>query len=137
MQKEPTHGRFYFDDGATYDGYCIEAVPEGEPNAQPRRMRHGQGVQAEKGARYEGEWKDDKMHGEGKLTFPSGAHYSGTFADNKFSGSGTYVWPSGERYEGEFADNTMHGSGVYVDSDGVRWRGAFYNGVGPGLQQLI
>ena len=43
--------------------------------------------------------------GQGRLEFPSGAKYEGDFVDNKFHGHGRYTWPNGSFYEGQFVEN--------------------------------
>ena len=98
-------------------------------------MRHGQGVYIEGDYSYEGEWFEDKMHGEGVLRFASGAMYKGTFAENKYAGEGTYSFPDGtSKYVGLWENSRMHGmDGVYTDKESHEWKGQFYNGSGPGL----
>jgi len=58
------------------------------------------------GDRYEGEWKDDKMYGQGNkrdlfndLLILS---LKNTFIGKK-------VWNNGDRYEGEWKESTIHG----------------------------
>lgn len=73
----------------------------------------------------------------GEFTYASGAKYAGQWADNRYSGHGRYVFPDGGVYEGTWVDNQMHGNGVYVDTKNVPWKGQFYNGTGPGLHALV
>eukprot|EP00984_Skeletonema_dohrnii_P009403 scaffold3604_cov83-Skeletonema_dohrnii-CCMP3373.AAC.6 len=40
---------------------------------------------------YEGDWKDDKMHGEGKMTYANGVVYDGHWRDDKKHGEGTLI----------------------------------------------
>jgi len=35
------------------------------------------------GKKYEGEWKDDKKHGQGTETYPNGSKYVGEFKNGK------------------------------------------------------
>jgi len=44
---------------------------------------------------YEGQFKNDKMHGHGKETFADGKSYEGQFEDGKMHGQGTYKWADG------------------------------------------
>ena len=37
---------------------------------------------------YNGDFKDDKLHGTGKFTTPAGNHYEGTFVNNRATGTG-------------------------------------------------
>ena len=41
---------------------------------------HGKGIYTfADGAKYDGEWKDDKQHGKGLYTFASGDKYDGEY----------------------------------------------------------
>ena len=53
-------------------------------------MRHGYGVfYYQDGGMYEGEWRDNKMHGKGKLFYQSGRlAYDGQWLNDQFSGQG-------------------------------------------------
>ncbi len=51
------------------------------------------------GDRYEGEFKDGKMHGKGALNFADGKKYTGDWIEGKRTGRGVFTWPDGERYE--------------------------------------
>ena len=62
--------------------------------------------------RCQGEWREDKMHGEGTFAFGSGAVYKGRWADNQFMGEGTYTWPDSTSYTGGWADNTCAANGA-------------------------
>mmetsp|Transcript_42224 Transcript_42224/g.108743 ORF Transcript_42224/g.108743 Transcript_42224/m.108743 type:complete len:101 (-) Transcript_42224:393-695(-) len=68
-EEVPTsgNGSFFFTDGATYEGdwESFEGV----------NKKNGKGKAVEGDTIYEGDWKEDKMHGKGKFTFPSGAVY--------------------------------------------------------------
>ena len=43
------------------------------------------------GAKYEGEWKNNKREGKGKMSSSEGKVYEGDFKDNKKDGFGTFV----------------------------------------------
>ena len=43
-------------------------------------------------AKYVGEWKGDKKHGQGTYTWPSGSSYVGEWKDGKKHGQGTYTY---------------------------------------------
>lgn len=83
-------------------------IPEGEYIQLPDNVleRDGNGTHSScDGTTYEGTWSKDKMHGHGKIQFPSGAFYEGNFQENKFHGAGTYCWPNGSFFRGTFIDN--------------------------------
>eukprot|EP01052_Picozoa_sp_SAG31_P029944 SAG31_NODE_3026_length_4775_cov_1.849872_2_plen_515_part_00 len=47
------------------------------------------------GERYEGQWKDNKPHGQGVRTWADGARYEGQFKDGLRHGHGVYTGPTG------------------------------------------
>ncbi len=69
------------------------------------KRRHGWGRFSNGGEKYEGEFKDNNIHGRGKYQFASGAIYEGEWVNNKFQGRGTYTWPSGAAYTGTWIEN--------------------------------
>eukprot|EP00906_Rhabdomonas_costata_P029509 RCo041635 len=131
--EEPSEGTgvFIYEDGSRYEGGWVK---DGVPLVIKRK---GFGVYIDGNNRYEGQWENDKMKGEGSFYFDSGAVYKGWWTDNQFEGKGTYTWPDSSCYEGSWRSNRMHGEGVYRDVNGKRWHGKFYNGTGPGLNQEI
>ncbi len=54
------------------------------------------------GKRYEGDWKDNRMHGKGVLQLGFGEVYSGEFERGLFHGKGHLIKRSGDVYSGEF-----------------------------------
>lgn len=77
---------------------------------------------------FEGEWKDDKMHGRFSVK-GSDYRYEGEFRNNKMNGEG--IWKhnwSDETYEGEWWNNTRHGRGVLVSRNGEIYEGQFLHG---------
>ena len=64
------------------------------------------------GDTYEGEWKNDVIHGQGTYTFANGEKYVGNFKDGKRHGQGTYTFASGEKYVGNYKDGLKHGQGT-------------------------
>ena len=48
---------------------------------------------------YEGQWRQGKKHGKGKLTWPDGKNYEGRFVDDKPHGLGTFVDPQHDNTE--------------------------------------
>ena len=73
--------------------------------------------------RYEGELKDDKKHGKGKMNFANGYEYLGDWVDDTPSGEGIYIWTNGDRYEGYFENGQRHGKGSYFFANGDRYIG--------------
>ena len=85
------------------------------------------------GRKYVGEWKNDKKHGQGTLTWAaSGSKYVGEFKDSARHGQGTYTWADGRKYVGEFKDNKRNGQGTFTSPDGSKYVGEFKDGKGHG-----
>ncbi len=75
--------------GDTYVGDVLDGRPNGEGSftfSIPGRAGT---------ARYEGEWREGKLHGFGIMTLPSGILYVGNFVDGKRQGEGAYLHISG------------------------------------------
>ena len=49
---------------------------------------------------YEGNWENDRMEGQGRLSMPDGSVFEGQFQNGKFHGHGVYCWSDGSKYEG-------------------------------------
>ena len=69
-------------------------------------------------SKYEGEWKEGKLNGQGIYTWSDGEKYEGEWKEGKRHGQGTYTWSDGRKYEGEWKDSKRHGQGTYTWSDG-------------------
>ncbi len=80
------------------------------------------------GHRYEGETRDDRIHGRGTLIAADGSRYEGEWRDNKVNGRGTLTWANGNRYEGAWQDGKPHGWGIYARTDGEVYEGNWSNG---------
>lgn len=83
---------------------------------------------------YEGEFKSNKMHGQGKLIYNDKAVYEGGFSEGKRAGKGTYTWPQGPKYVGDWQNDMRHGMGAFTMTDGSayigEWKSDKRNGKG-------
>ena len=75
------------------------------------------------GDQYEGDWKDDRRHGKGTVTYAAvegGAaeKYEGDWCEGKMHGYGKYFYADGGVYEGEWVEGKMDGRGVYTFPNG-------------------
>jgi len=62
------------------------------------------------GAKYEGEWKDGQISGEGKVIYPDDLPvYEGEWKEGKRHGEGKYTFPDGEELEGEWEEHEFTG----------------------------
>ena len=94
------------------------------------------------GAKYEGEWKNDKKNGKGVFTSPHyyncrknvGMKYEGEFKDDKFEGYGITTYTNGDKYEGEWKNSKQYGKGTVSYFDGSKysgeWKDGNFNGIG-------
>ena len=76
---------------------------------------------------YEGNWKNGKMDGKGKLTYIDGSYYDGEFVEGHKSGKGLYVWNKDKYYDGEWKNDKQNGYGVYY-KNGSKLKGFWING---------
>ena len=83
---------------------------------------------------YEGFYKNDDMHGYGKLTWQDGGYYEGDFVQNDPHGYGIHRYISGNQYEGFYKYGRPDGQGTYKWNDGSsysgEWKGGDQHGYG-------
>lgn len=73
---------------------------------------------------YEGDFRDNCMHGFGRLIQKKGTReYIGEWANNKMNGKGLYQWEDGRSYKGEYLNDKKHGYGEYTWADGRQYLG--------------
>ena len=92
---------------------------------------HGQGIYTwADGRYYKGFWKRNEMHGEGVFSWNDGRVYEGAFMRDKKHGKGELKWPDGSQYEGNFTENKLDGKGKFKTNKDREWRyGIWKNGV--------
>ena len=76
---------------------------------------------------YEGEFKDDLMHGTGKLYIVEKGTYEGEFVEGKKTGEGTFNFSNGDTYKGAWLNDKMEGEGKYTFANGDTYSGDFSN----------
>lgn len=65
---------------------------------------------------YEGEFVDGKKEGYGKLTLSKGREsfsYQGHFRNDKIDGEGELTYANGDTFKGSFTEGKKNGEGVY------------------------
>jgi len=91
---------------------------------------HGEGTYRWRDGRsFEGQWHMNKMHGHGKYTFVDGRSYEGQYKHGQKSGFGRYSWPDGRTYVGQVLHGARHGQGTYSTPQGKRLEGVWHHGV--------
>ena len=82
---------------------------------------HGKYTYADGTSYYDGEWKENMMHGNGERKYNNGDVYNGNFIMNKRSGFGTMRFAENHvEYRGDWQDDKMNGKGVMVNIDNIR-----------------
>ena len=87
--------------------------------------------------KYEGEWKDGNMHGQGRMQFADGWEYAGAFVMGTMHGQGTLVYPDTTAYEGQFKNGKMDGFGKLTYPDGWTFIGHWRDGQISGSGTLV
>ena len=94
---------------------------------------HGKGKLTTRNVQYSGDFKYNKMDGNGKIIFNNGHQYEGEFRENQINGKGKFIWQNGDIYEGIMLKGKMNGYGKYTyASNGQIYEGFFTNGVKRG-----
>jgi len=71
---------------------------------------------------YEGNWKEDRLHGKGKLVNFEGS-YEGSFICDKREGEGTMAYLDGRKYLGNWLQDMHCGKGIMITPDGTKYDG--------------
>jgi len=88
-------------------------------------LKDGKGQETTKEYEYKGEFKSDKQHGKGKISFNNGESYEGEFNEDLITGFGKYTWKNKHTYEGTLNNCRMHGKGLYKWPDGSEYNGDY------------
>lgn len=85
---------------------------------------------------YEGEVRDGRPEGRGKIRLKSGLVYDGTWRDGVMTGYGVLRFATGDRYAGAVRDGAPDGLGRYAAVDGTVFEGSFLAGRRDGAGTL-
>ena len=108
---------------------AAENQPEEDPDAWKKA-----GPNAWK---YNGEWQNGTMHGQGRMTFADGWEYVGMWQNGLMHGQGTIVYPDGTSYEGQWRSGRMDGYGTLTYADGWKFVGQWRDGKISGNGTLV
>ena len=119
--------RIQFASGRTAFIYAplLSATP---PAGQSQAAKPRTQVITGSNARYEGEVRNGKPHGQGTIVWNDGDRYEGEFVDGNRTGQGTYTWSSGNRYNGGWQNGEHHGRGTKTWTDGRQYEGDWQAG---------
>ena len=155
--------KFGFDPGFIMDikDCVIKEFPFGNYTGQIKDgERNGKGCfiwtkEDSKGHVYEGDWKNDKMHGKGMYSFGNyksyngdwfegdmhgkgimrytDGYYEGDWVHDNREGKGKFLWTvapkRGDIYEGEWKNDERNGKGVYKKANGDTYEGEWKDDV--------
>jgi hypothetical protein len=78
---------------------------------------------------FKGFSKEGRITGKGFFySAPERCRYEGNFVEGNLEGQGKKTYDNGKSLEGTFTKGTLHGSGKIVFIDGRRWEGPVFNG---------
>ena len=63
---------------------------------------------------YNGDMKNGKKHGRGKLVLRNGDVYIGSWVEDRKTGQGIYIYSNGIKYNGQWKNDVMEGSGSFM-----------------------
>ena len=84
-------------------------------------------------SKYEGEFKNGKKNGKGKIMYENGWIYEGEFSNDNQSGFGRLIQNDNEKYEGEWKNGKMNGEGMRIHNNGDKYIGNYINNVRNGF----
>jgi hypothetical protein len=86
--------------------------------------------------RYEGEFFDGEITGQGIVDFLNGQKYKGEFEEGKCHGKGSYIFSENEIFTGDFLDNILSSSRLFFPN-GTRYVGKYTFNESTNLGTLI
>jgi hypothetical protein len=96
-------------------------------------LAHGHGtlewfIGDQAASRFEGDYSEGRLHGQGVYSFANGDRYEGEYVDDMRSGRGVFALVDGTRYEGAWLNDRPHGQGTLTRPDGTAFTGTWTNG---------
>ncbi len=101
---------------------------EYKEDKEKTKILHGRGEYVSKTFRYVGDFKDGKKQGNGVYEWANGDKFDGGFVDDKPSGQGKWDFASGDKYAGEVVGGVIVGKGVFIAKNGDKFEGPFVDG---------
>ena len=83
--------------------------------------------------KYEGDFVNGKIEGEGKYFSENGEYYIGQWSNGRQHGKGKMYYKNGNiRYEGDFINGKIEGEGKYISENGEYYIGQWLSGIQHG-----
>jgi hypothetical protein len=119
-------GKMVWPDGSKYEGEWVN-----DQRTFGKLLMVDQNV-------YEGNFKDEKFHGKGKLTLIRDDMVVECIFKNGFASHiGRAKYRDGSEYIGEMEDMKKHGIGIFIDNQGKRYEGEFDFDSAQGMAKII
>jgi len=82
---------------------------------------------------YNGEWRENKINGQGVMSIANYWEYKGFFKNDAFHGQGVMMWAN-QIYDGGWVNGAFHGQGTFTIYNVATYVGGWLNGqkVGQG-----
>ena len=80
-----------------------------------------------KGSKFEGEFINGKVYGQGKFYDADGTLFVGSYVNSRREGFGIETFTNGSYYEGNYKKGKRHGKGKLHHKDGSDYTGDFLN----------
>lgn len=142
--REPIDGSGFYEGGFRYwrrdgHGVLLDKVRSEVYEGQFRDERyHGQGTKWwADGSNYAGTWFNGKKHMEGVMTSADGRVYEGEWLEGKRHGKGKQVFENNDVYLGSWRDGAQHGRGTYYFADRGVFEGNWCRGAYHGEGRLM
>lgn len=81
--------------------------------------------------------KNQKLKGEGILSFPGKEQWIGTFENGQLHGKGTIIYATNEKWEADFVNGYPEGEGIITHPSGKKWKVIFAKGKFEGPAEEI
>ena len=85
---------------------------------------------------YEGDWKDNKWNGNGKIYFEKYESFEGNFKDDIVERTGKFTYTNGDIYKGELFNFEKNGFGVMKYNNGDLYIGTWKNDLKDGIGRI-
>ncbi len=85
-------------------------------------------LKGEAQSRTTGTMRAGRLQGPVRHEFVGGNRYEGGWRDDRMHGHGVFVWAEGDRFEGNYENDRPNGYGTFRRADGEVFRGEWKNG---------